>query len=453
MTHFKPKSQQSPFAPVVAAITGLSSVNKTVNRLLTELVEHHRGRTKIPEGNALSAVAQNLPWLPTDSIVLFLAKPHSPWVEHVVVLDPKTRETILDQNPYLKISWDRDAKYEALLPGGRISTFVPLREITVDEIIRQGGLHYEIKKLQVNMRNKQQDMENVRKQNTEMERTRLRHFWPMQKKDDPRVKRVLPKEGLVPRLVPMPNEDENEPQEPPVEHFAPMPKQVEAPNPTKETPLDEETIRKMNRLKEIDDITKKEEEVDRIKDEVVREQEELKDTDEEPTEDTDKEPENTDDDDNEEPENTDDDDNEEPTEDTDDEPEDDPDKDVNEDDDEQPLEDTDETNETEQEKNLKNEDIDEEPEDNTDEEDEDENDDAPPDDEDEDEGEKQSDDSDDTPDDPDANKVKLRFESIKDMSDQELEAYFRHLIELDDEGENKQPEDDAEDDAEEQEGD
>ena len=441
MTHFKPKPRQNHFTPITASIAGLSSVNKTVNRLLTELVEHHRGKTRIPDGNALNAVAQNLPWLPTDSIVLFLAKPHSPWVEHVVVLDPRTKETILDQNPYLKISWDRNDRYEALMPGGRVSTFVPLREITVDEIIRQGGLHYEIKKLQVNMKNKQRDMEQVREHNKEIEQRRLQHFWPMKQKDDPRVKQMLPKEGIIPRLTPVPDEDEEAPPEQQEEHFSPVPEQVDAPEQVEEQPLDDETVRKMNRLKELDDIVEKEEEVERIKDEIVQEREnEQQEDDEQPEGDNDEEPEDgeNEDEETEGDEETEDDETEDGDDDN-EENEDDSEGDDQSEDEEQPKDDENEDEETEgdeeqvedddsdteQEKELKETDDEQEETDEGEQEDEEEQNDGNE--EETDEGEQEDDTSDD-------NEVKLQFKSIKDMSDQELEGYFRHLIEMDDKG-------------------
>ena len=269
------------FLPVETAL-GLTPANvKTTNQLLTDLVDHYLGRKKMPEGTAMNAVAQNLPWLPTDALVVFLAKPHSNWVEHVVVLDPANRELMLDQNPYLKTKWDRQGRYEALLPGGRVSVFVPLREISVDEIVRKGALHYEVRKIQVNMRKKQQETQKTQEQVRNLENERQQHFWPLKPKNDPRMMKQLPPEGPVPHLTPLPPEDKEPDKEPETEdHFVPVPENVVLPDedgPAEVSPMDEETIRKMNILKEVDDLVEKKEMVENIKREMEKEQEEEQD--------------------------------------------------------------------------------------------------------------------------------------------------------------------------------
>ena len=453
------KNKTERFLPVektkaVETALGLSPANqRTTNQMLTELVNHYMGRGNIPNGTALNAVAQNLPWLPTNSLIVFLAKPHSNWVEHVVVLDPTTRELLLDQNPYLKTKWNKTDRYEALFPGGRISTFVPLREITVDEVIRKGGLHYEVRKLQVDMQKRHEETQNVVKENKRLERERQSHFWPLKPKDDPRVKNKLPQEPIVPHLAPLPQNEEDEPNMDEEDHFAPIPQEVVLPESEKKPvdPMDEETIRKLNRIKELDDKAEKDEMLRQLEEEIrrKRETEEQQDDGEEEPEDEEEEvPEGKGTEDEEKEEN-----NEENEDDTggpgsggtdgeevkeEEEPEGEEDKDgkgdgegeeepedeeQDEEQDEEEQEDE-ETDQTEEEKKLKKEDENEDEEqppapekDSEDEETEDNE---------EDEGEKESEKEDDKG-------RELTREDFKKMSDQEMEEYFLYLMSQDDE--------------------
>ena len=279
--------------PRTQTALGIGQQAKTVNQLLTELVNHYLGKGMIPEGSALSAIAKNLPFMPTDAIVLFLAKPHSPWVEHVVALDPKGRELVLDQNPYLKTTWDRAGRYEALLPGGRVSTFVPLREISVDEIIRKGGIHYDIRKIQVDMSRRQSEQKKLTDAVRQVEQERQRHFWPMRTVNDPRTMRELGPETPVPFLSPMdpkPEERKDDPDDEP--HFMPVPTEVRLPVEEKDEtdPIDEDIVRKMQRIKEIDDRIEKDEEIEKLRKQLVeqREQEEDDEGDGEDTDDEEK---------------------------------------------------------------------------------------------------------------------------------------------------------------------
>ena len=289
---------------------------RTSNQMLTDLVDHYLGTAKIQPGTAMHGIAEALPWLPLNAELIFLSKPYSHWIEHVVVVDGATKEILLDQNPFIKSEWlrgggqDKQGLYRALFPGGKQVTYTPQRLLTVDQVINQGQLHYEVRKLQVRTREQQDMKKRLDDQLRQQREMNQKHFWPIdndgkrvdpQKKDDP----ALRPQPSVPHLFPLQPDDDTVKKLSPwqdeqdVMHIGPMPDKITLPGEEPERnekllpkDMDEETLRKLLRIKELDEINEEEEELERIKEE---RKEELKEDDGDEPEDDEKQDDGDDD--------------------------------------------------------------------------------------------------------------------------------------------------------------
>lgn len=148
--------------------------------LLRRLVDHFNG-TPLPPGDPMFGMARRIPDVSSDARLVFLAPPHSIWVEHVILLDKTGKETVADHNTYLYSKWKpsdtvsdptSDIKewgvYDAVAaPFGNRVRLEPRKAITVREFVEKGELRFTIQRLRVQSR-KKRDLD---KQKRKLERT------------------------------------------------------------------------------------------------------------------------------------------------------------------------------------------------------------------------------------------------------------------------------------------
>lgn len=130
---------------------------RTSNQLLRALVSHVTGKDQLVEGSAIHAVATAISDVPMNTNVVFLARPHSNWIQHIIMVDEGMENLVLDANTFVSSAWEKNKatkewEYTARDFNARYMTLVPRRVISVEELIKKGMIHFEVKALKYRKR-------------------------------------------------------------------------------------------------------------------------------------------------------------------------------------------------------------------------------------------------------------------------------------------------------------
>ena len=129
--------------------------DQTYLQMIRKIAGHFLGINPLTEGDLLYYVAEELPTQEMETRVVFLARPFSNWVKHVILLDKSKNDTILvDKNIFLQTDWSategatsvEDWVYKAIMSNGKELLLVPVFVTTIREIIENCSLRYVVKR-------------------------------------------------------------------------------------------------------------------------------------------------------------------------------------------------------------------------------------------------------------------------------------------------------------------
>lgn len=113
---------------------------RTVNQMLRYLTASYNGKS-MDSDTPLYAVAEALPKLPNDSIIVFLSSQQdSNWIRHVIVVDEEDKLKV-DRNNFLYSSY-KDGIYTYKPVGLPMSKYYPRYRMSKKEFIDKSGIKH-----------------------------------------------------------------------------------------------------------------------------------------------------------------------------------------------------------------------------------------------------------------------------------------------------------------------